>query len=79
MVKGISYNFNKATYNYSCILCFAVLEHKNKIFKLVRTEEGHGLNENTLLSRENDLSSDRNIKKKKKKKKSGERSINFFE
>ena len=28
-------------------------------------EKGHGLNENTLLSRENNLSSDRNIKKKK--------------
>ena len=31
-------------------------------------EKGHGLNENTLLSRENKLSSDRNIKKNKKKK-----------
>ena len=33
---------------------------------LIRTkypigEDGHGLNENTLLSRENNLSSDRNI------------------
>ena len=35
-------------------------------------EKGHGLNENTLLSRENNLSSDRNIKKKKNKGKKGQ-------
>ena len=54
-----------------------MLEHKNKIYSI--GEEGHGLNEKTLLSRENNLSSDRNIKKKKKKKKKNERAIKFFE
>ena len=60
LVKGISYNFVKATHNYSCILCFVV----NIRTKYPIGEEGHGLNENTLLStcsRENNLSSDRNI------------------
>ena len=32
MVKVISYNFVKATHNYSCILCFVVLEHKIQFF-----------------------------------------------
>ena len=31
LVKGISYNFVKATLNYSCIVCFVVIEHKNEI------------------------------------------------
>ena len=68
LVKGISCNFVKATYNYSCILCFLVLEHINKISNC-NGEEGHGLNQNTLLSRGKNLSSDRNIKKKKKEQK----------
>ena len=43
--------------------------HVNIRTKYPIGEKGHGLNENTLLSRENNLSSNRNIKKKKKKKK----------
>ena len=46
LVKGISYNFVKATHNYSCILCFVVLEHKNKTYSI--GEEGHGLNEKNI-------------------------------
>ena len=56
LVKGISYNFVKATHNYSCILCFVVLEHKKLRTKYPIGEWGHGLNENTLLSKENNLS-----------------------
>ena len=58
LVKGIIYNFVKASHNYSCILCFVVLEHKNKY---PIDEVYDGLNENTILSRENNLSSERNI------------------
>ena len=43
---------------------FYVLKCLNIRTKYPIGEKGHGLNENTLLSRENNLSSDRNIKKK---------------
>ena len=54
LVKGISYNFVKATLNYSCILCFGFVV-LNIRTKYPIGEEGHGLNENTLLSRENNF------------------------
>ena len=42
---------------------FYVLKCLNIRTKYPIGEKGHGLNENTLLSREKNLSSDRNIKK----------------
>ena len=51
LVKGVRYNLVKATHNYSFILCFAVLEQLRTKYPI--GEEGHSLDENTILFREN--------------------------